>query len=320
MLASDSARMGVCLALALLPIGNAVVMRTITWTFWPWLLGSVLLCAVPSAPGKVGLVVETSYLALSACSSPVSIILLPHLGWRSLKARNRLERVLFITLCILTLGYLFTVDRTGRASASYTVRHVVPAFADRVLFEGFWTNWLRMRLIWRGLHGVVVLVGIAMGVLAAAAMRLIPQCWAATRQFKGTLLRLSIVWLGLTLLVIYSRFGPGGLDYRQYFHHRYFWIQQYTVWLVALVVIFHALRLDEASTTRRAAAFAVLIGYITVTGYLDRQEFTFLHAEGRPTRAFLDTVYECERAKTCQMPIRFDKADPEWTIVVSPAH
>ena len=89
MLASDSARVGVCLALALLPIGNAVVMRTVTWSFWPWLLGSVLLCAVPSRPGKVGLVIETSYLALNACSSPVSIILLPHLGWRSLKARKQ---------------------------------------------------------------------------------------------------------------------------------------------------------------------------------------------------------------------------------------
>ena len=183
LLGSDAARFLTCLVLALLPLGNGALFRSLTWCFWPLLLASALFCLVPG-PKRPG-TGEFSLLLVNSWSSPLSTLLIPLYLWRLRGSRDVVERLQFISLVVAALAYLASIaadslpasmvttvqlPATGHSrDIAYAVRHTLPAIADRVIFEPLFTNRVRVGANARGFHFAVVTIG-ALVVLVATGL------------------------------------------------------------------------------------------------------------------------------------------------------
>ena len=305
----------VCLALVLLPLGDAALIRAVTYSFWPLLLLSILICLVPGSKKSPVVWTEFILLSLNACSSPVPVILLPVLGWRAVQGRSRLETSLFVAVCLISIGYLGLAVETGDAKRDilYTALHAIPAFGDRVGFEPFLSDRLRMEFIWRGLHAVPVVLGwtFLLSILG----------WIASDRATRAVFhreRVATFWgaycmASLTVISIYSRFGPGGLEYASAFHQRYFWIQQCLVCLVIGIVAFSDTRLTRllSHPKSRSALIVGCLSYLLILNLLDLGKTTGRWGDGRPVAAFLAKLEECEATGGCDAPVSLERDEDE---------
>ncbi|MFT5442791.1 MAG: hypothetical protein ACI8W3_001835 [Myxococcota bacterium] len=308
---NDRHRWIVCLTLALLPLGNSALMRAVTYSFWALLMVSTLICLVPGSKKSPVVWTEFILLSLNACSSPVSVILLPLLVWRAIHGRTSLETSLFVAVCLISIAYLGLAVETGGAKGDilYTALHVIPAFGDRVSFEPFLSSRLRMEFIWRGLHAVPVALGwtilllILGGALSDRATRAVFQ-----RE------RVAALWgsyciASLTVISIYSRFGPGGLEYTSAFHQRYFWIQQCLLGLVIGIVVFSNTRIAHllSQPRSRRVLIAGCLSYLLALNVLDLGKTVAGSGDGRTVAAFLGKLEECETTGHCVEPVSLER-------------
>lgn len=327
---SDGLRLIACAALAALPLGNGFLFTTVAWCFWPMLMASVLLCLVPPvrqrAPARLA---EFVFLVVNACSSPASALLVPIYGWRVWRAVDVGERIRFTTLAVVTIAYVI-VMRLELVSADWVVNAdvadqllrgdytvveammlTVPVIADRVVFEGLFTNRVRIALIYRGLHVVVFSIGLLVIGAAAWFARADHRVRAQVSRIRPFLLGVSYIGLTLTFIALWARFGRNsGLDYTSWAHGRYFWVQQYLLG-VAAVSLFSP-RLEALRTPVRRALSALLVVGIVASNLLDASDFSLGSAHPARLHTFLEELAYCEfhdtpEAGRCSLPMVFEQ-------------
>lgn len=329
----DGTRFVVCLLFALFPLGNGALVRSLTWSFWPVLTASCMLCLVSTSGRRSPW--EWLYLLMNAWASPISSVLLPVYGWRLHRARNWTTRLGFAFLILATIVYLqlnlstevvrfAAVSEIPSAPVSHgcllwATGHTLPAIADRVVFEPVFSNFVRLQLICRGLESVVVVVGAALLACVVLFVARDPGLRGAARRNAAFLCFSGYLVVAITIVSLYARFGPAGLDYRAAFHHRYFWVQQYLL-CVSLVVVLSPLR---HRITRRSRWFGMtfLVGAALGMSYLDRVESRD-PGWGPDLRRFLAQVETCRRqrhgarSESCRLPMVLEQRDKRFPLVV----
>jgi len=307
LLPSDDQRLFACLLLGLVPVGDAAIMRAVTYSFWPWLFVSILVCVVPGSRSRGVVCGEAILLALNACSSPVSILLVPAIAWRAGRGRTRLETTLFALVALVSIAYLvFVVDLGGgQGSLGYAIVHAIPAFGDRVGFEPVFSDRLRMELIWRGLHAIPIVVGWATLVAIGAWIATDPARRSAFVRERAVTAWMLYFIAALTGLALASRFGPAGLDYASAFHQRYFWIQQCLIFLAVATAAAHDPWLPRllARPAWRRLAIAGGLSWLIAINALEAERLTAATLDGRAVADFLARIEACEAAGGCAEPV-----------------
>jgi hypothetical protein len=319
-LASDRQRFVICLVLALFPIGNGALSRSITWVFWPMLLASTLLCAVPGPQKSSALAARGVYLGFNACSSPLASLLVPVYVIDAIRGRRSAERIWCVSLTLTSVLYVvLIVNLSGGGDLSEVGRRLLPAYGDRVVFEGLFSNAIRMRVIWYGTHAASIAIGLGALALLVVLSARDRGCRRAIVRHGRFFAVCGYVSLALTLSCLYVRFsGPSAQDYGAYFHHRYFWVQQYLFLLCGSVLLAHSYWLKKQSHRLRVAFTVCLASYLAVTSLLDRREYTFSAGDGVATKEFLNQLdfYETHPELDPQLPIRLVPQEPEWTVEI----
>lgn len=328
LIASDRARLLCCLWLAVLPIGNGPIVRAITWSFWPMLLAAGLLLAQPTSEPSRHRWFELVYLAIAICSTPVSIVLAPVCVYNAWRARNTFQRTSSLGLALLTVIYVVVMRyelaaahweesplqwSTEELSPVYAVTHLLPVVGDRIVFEAFMTNFVRMRFVWRDLIACTAVGGLAaLGALILTVRRL-PELTQHAKRNADLLAVLSYLSIAITFVSLASRFGPAALDYAAYFHHRYFWVQQYYLWLV--VAAFALVLADRLPRRAKQLAVAGVVLYPLVAGYVDRAELSAGLDDREATSQFLRKLHACEQ-QGCASPVVFHGHDERFDFAI----
>lgn len=315
---SDGVRAATCLTIAALPLGNGVLLHALMFTPWSMLIAATWFALVPrQGQGRAAFALETLFLLLTIASTPIAIVLAPLWAWnvwRAETAAARWQAVLFLVAAAL---YPLSIDVTGSGEdlefqggvhAAYALREWIPTMGGRVFFEPFFGNGLRMHLIWWGAPWLVGFVGWGLAIVAAVWFR----PWRArTRDAAGSWLAIAYVLAAFTFASLATRFGAAPIDPSDWFHHRYFHVQQCTVLAVGLGFAFSALR-------RRWPAPVVAVGValiVVVTSGLDRREFWSepWPVEDGQVSAFVSALEACERGEaSCAVPISLIKTKEGW--------
>lgn len=328
LIASDRARLLCCLWLSILPIGNGPIVRAITWSFWPMLLAAGLLLAQPTPKPSRGRWFELGYLAIAICSSPVSLTLAPVCAYNAWRARDAFQRISSLGLALLIVTYVVVTRyelgtaywdesalqwSTRQLDPLYAATHLLPAIGDRIVFEALATNFVRMRFIWRGLLACTAVGGLVGLAALVWAVRRVPVLAECAKRNASLLAVLSYLSIAITAVSIGARFGPGALDYTDYFHHRYFWVQQYYLWVVLAAFALALMPRLPQRAKQLVAACAVL--YPLVGGYLDRIELSPGLKDREATEEFLQELHECEQ-QDCANPVVFHGHDERFDITI----
>jgi hypothetical protein len=286
-------------------------------------LASFLLLAVPGR--RLG-VLEYIYLAINLCSSPLSLILLPILITRAVREKSLVAMSLFVltlSYCAMViLGFPDAVTVTSdiyspaaELSMTSAVAMTLPAIVDRVFFEPIFTNWVRLRLIYANLHSVVLLIGAGVAVLLVVPIFLFDSIRERVVELKEFLAWGCYFVFGATLLSIYARFGEGsGYDYRDAFHHRYFWTQICVVAISVSAVYGSHLSKMVAS---RSILSLIIVPSIVVGAYLESFEFDLGLERDESTRDYFESYHDCvSHLRECKFPMILDLGSEEFKLEV----
>ena len=323
---SDRARWLSCLWLSVLPIGNGAILRAATWSFWPMLLAAGLLLAQPAAPRSRGRWFELAYLAIAVCSCPVSLVLVPVCLYNAWRLRDAFRRTASIGLALLVVAYAVVMRReigapywvewsfkwsAEKLDLLYAAKHLVLVIGDRVVFEPLATSFVRNQLIWNGLFVCTVVGGLMLLFALVLAVRRLPMLAELVRRNASVLAVLGYLSIAITAVSVATRFGEGAQDYAEPFHQRYFWVQQYYLWLVIAAL---ALALAPRLTGwARQLAVASVVLYPLIGGYLDRGKLLVGLSDREAAEAFLLGVEECERQR-CAEAVEFHGHDERFDI------
>jgi len=328
LIASDRARLLCCLWLSVLPIGNGPLVRAIAWSSWPMLLAAGLLLAQPTPKTSERRWFELGYLAVAICSSPVSLVLAPVCAYNAWRARDAYQRISSLGLALLTVTYVVVMrNELGAAywdksamewsirepDLVYAATHLLPVIGDRVVFETLVTNFVRTHFIWRGLLAFTAMGGLVALAGLIWAVRRVPVLAELTKRNASLFAVLGYLSIAITAVSIAARFGPGALSYTDYFHHRYFWVQQYYLWL-AIVAFALALMPRLPRRARQLIATCAVL-YPIVGGYGDRAELLPGLEDREATAEFLKALHECEQ-QDCANPVVFHGHDERFDISI----
>ena len=189
----------------------------------------------------------------------------------------------------------------------------LPVIGDRVVFEMLATNFVRTHFIWRGLLAFTAASGLAVLAGLIWAVRRVPVLTQLTKRNASLFAVLSYLSIAITAVSIAARFGPGALSYTDYFHHRYFWVQQYYLW-VAIVAFALALMPRLPQRARQLIAMCAVL-YPLVGGYLDRAELSPGLEDRETTAEFLKELHACEQ-QDCGNPVVFHGHDERFDISI----
>lgn len=319
LVASDRIRFFSCLAICAAPVGNAILIHTLMYSFWPWILASAWLSAVPESTGsRRGEIAGLVFIAIGIVSCPITSLLAPVWVANMVRFKSPLLRWGHAALIAVSVGYLSTIEISasgddlgyeGGVHLGYALRELIPVIGDRVVFETLFTNWLRIHLIWSGMGFVTFL----MGALVVIALGFVAMRYPGERlRFSLSHLALLYVVGALTFTALATRFGPAPIDPYQFYHHRYFFVQQSIFLVGALGIVFSR---DFAIGSGRLIATAFVI-YVLFATTLDWQEWSLDETPVAPHAVshFMDELDACERGEeTCSPPITLDKLPPGWS-------
>lgn len=290
----DTARMAVCLLLAAWPIGNYALVSLATYSLWYLLLALLLLAAAPLPRSRAAVAAQFAFMALAAWSHPLSVVVVPLCAYLLLVRKTLADRLVNAGLIVAVVLYVaFGVTRRGESDFSpQAVSTTCVYLAHRVLFEAFFGN--RMRLILRARGYGWLIVAAAAGALLAINLLLWLARSRLTRTHWRQLAGVSAFVVALTFLGVVAR-NMTPTSHLVSWNHRYFYLQQYAVLLVAAVGVAHLLQVPRwADLGRRWAAPAgvALLAYAVGTNLHNRQFYLTSPEESRRITAFTKQVAE----------------------------
>lgn len=293
-LPSDAARMAICLLLALWPIGNFALVSLATYSLWYLLLALLLLAAAPLPRSRGAVAAQFVFMVLAAWSHPLSIVVIPLCAYLLLVRKATRDRLVNGGLIAAVLLYMvFGVTHgEGTRFTPGAVATTGTYLAHRVLFEAVFGNRMRLILRARGYGWLIV----AAALLVLLAINLL--VWLArprlTRAHLRQLAGVSAFVVALTFLgVIARKMTP--TSHLVSWNHRYFYLQQYAVLLVAAVAVAHLVQVPRwANLARRLAAPAgvALLAYALAGTIHNRQFYLTSRQESRRVLAFTKQVAE----------------------------
>ena len=293
-LASDAARMTVCLLLAVWPIGNFPLVSSATYSLWYMLLALLLLAAAPLPRSRGAVAVQFVLMVLAAWSHPLSVVVVPLCAYLLLVRRTWTDRLVNAGLIAAVLLYVaFGVTRGGGTGfGPDTVANTGVYLAHRVLFEAVFGN--RMRLILRARGYGWVIVALAVGIAAGIGLLVWLARTRLTRYHWRQLIGVTALVLALTFLSVAAR-KMTATSHLVSWNHRYFYLQQYAVLLVTAVAVAHLVQVPRWSNWARRLAVpggVALLAYAVAGTLHNRQFYLTSREESRKVTAFTKQVAE----------------------------
>jgi hypothetical protein len=292
----DRTRFGICLGLALLPLGDEVMVTNLTYSIWNLLWIVVLLCAGRFPGRSISGLLHWVGLVLGICSTPMSVICVPLClagWWLADSTGERSSRA--VTLGVICLYFVFGLSHEPRTYlVSWGMLATALRFlAHRAVFEAFAGN--QARLFLTELAGKWV-VDVASGLLILAGLWCYWKGQRKTRADLGLLTGVSYLLGSMTVLPFVMR---PWLASRCYELDGYLWLGRYchVPRLVLLVTAGMILsRLSWPSSLRRSKLLAVILSsYVLALGWSNRPFFWPSTEEGGRVRGFLRAVQQASR-------------------------
>lgn len=235
-LPSDNLRWWVCLLLALLPLGNVQHIDNTTYSIWNLLWILLLLAYAPLGQSRLGQVGQWGLMALCIWSHPLAVVVGPILLYNLItRPADRWFNGGLLLLLALYLGLGVELGFTERPRSLTASVLLTPLYLlNRVLFEALFGYHLRLILYKAGqlwlIYGPALLVG-------AGAVWWYSRRWRSLSWPSQLQLGLLVYAIGaLTWLTVYTRAADATI-YMGEWSHRYFYIQQYLIWLGLAVAV-----------------------------------------------------------------------------------
>ena len=283
LIAEDRARNCICIVLILVPAGNYAIYSSTTYSIWHLLWILILLVAAPAPRRPLARLVGFVVGALAAWSHPLSIVCVP-IGITRLFVKAPIsERVYHGGIVAAILSYVamgIELDFAGGARPRMPdLAASMELLLQRVPFEAFAGNHLRLLLLSQGMGWVVTVLG-ALLIMALFALILTSPRPNWSRQAVAV----SYLVIALTMLAIGAR-GEALLSGP--WEHRYFYLQQLLVLSLATVAAYTWCAASRAP--RRSAAVAGVTALVVI-GVLQAQNGMYFDTDRKAGRSMLDSL------------------------------
>jgi len=228
-LPNDGARAMICGLVALLPLGNHLVLTNVSYCIWHLLYFALLLYLGPPPTSRWQILFLLGTVTLAVCSNPLSIVLGPIALYRLSAAPTLSEKLTSAYVFTLVCGYLIRGTAFQELTLSFsfsTVETIANYLVSRVGLEALLGGQLRYDLFSSCLPRSCLFLALLCGILGSAALA------ARSRRCSGKTAPLLpwVLWgyflVAMTTASVLGRSLQCEEKLATPWDNRYFYIQQ----------------------------------------------------------------------------------------------
>lgn len=324
--ANDAIRAVICLFLAFVPIGNFALIYGLAFTGWNSGVLMGLMCLISAPRDRLGITFIMGLSAIAIWSSPLTIIVIPVIVYRIVRARNRHNQCLFAGLFMLAVSYLILgidyqqpsyagkigVDTAISVFRNITVRILVEALLgplDRIpnLGQVFANKQYAIELI--------AVCGVGLIVVSCAAFSCFVSGLSVVRRLN--------FWLGLgyfivapTVMITVTR---GSIVYSGAWGHRYLYMQS-IAFLIGIACLMWGPIMRVRPKLVSVTVVCIFLFYLNQYRFDQRGIFHRSHpnqiAQGKELAKFFQVVQETTDAGHKVTGLRLERVPRRWSIQI----
>ncbi len=295
---SDGIRAGVCVLMALFPIGSVFLLSSTMYTFWNALVILILLSLAEVPGSRAGKVLQGFFMIILIWSNPISVLCVPIFAWRTWQALDRDDQVLHMMMIIACLIYqwLGVVHDEPSARTIGQWAYLWAAFLlERIVFETFvdvYTRlWFRdIQWVWfMWTTSAALLLGMAAAILI---------CWFKKVRLPYLFLVscFFIVLVSIVGIIVGRSAGTWGTIQNVEISQRYFYVQRFFFLLSLMVLVIHFLQRYPLGKFR-VVAISGLVLYLLAVNVERMHLYSHLHKDDREFALFMQELRDSPKGK-----------------------
>lgn len=294
----DWMRAGICIAMALFPIGSSCTVSTCMFMLWNGLILLVLLTCAPLPRTILGRLLQCLGMVVLVWSNPLSVVCVPLILWQLRRGSDSQEITVYVILIVACLAYQFLGVSHETDYGRSLVGRVYPFLTlllERVVFETFFDGYLRLWL--RDLNLAPLVWGFSVTIIMATVLVLLRNRRAGTHLPYEFLCLCAFVVIAVAFGTIVGRSAGTWLvaEIVDETVQRYYYVPRFFFLLLELILICSLVPLNRSIGIKGLFAICIVGIYLAVFNIENSFLYATSYDEGQRVASFIQQLEERRR-------------------------